>query len=85
MGWVGSGWVIPYDTGCCVNVRLKADTSQLKIPHENQQLNSGKTEKPNSKKTGKLRRIGKQSGESVESVLEKQRKATVYVVSYKGG
>jgi len=50
MGWVESGWVIPYDTGCCVNVRLKADTSQLKILHENQQLNSGKTEKPNSKK-----------------------------------
>jgi len=28
-------------------------------------------------KTDKLRRIGKQSGESVESVLKKKRKATV--------
>jgi len=31
----------------------------------------------NERKTDMLRRIGKQSGESVESVLEKKRKAAV--------
>jgi len=35
------------------------------------------------KKTDKLRSIGKQSGESVESVLEKKRKATVRRISRK--
>jgi len=35
------------------------------------------------KKTDKLRSIGKQSGESVESVLEKKRKATVRTISRK--
>ena len=36
-----------------------------------------KTEKQKSKKTDMLRSVGKQFGESVESVLEKKRKATV--------
>jgi len=34
-------------------------------------------------KTDKLRRIGKQSGESVESVLKKRRKATVGMICRK--
>jgi len=35
------------------------------------------------KKTGILRSIGKQSGESVESVLKKKRKATVGMICRK--
>ena len=31
-----------YDTRCYFNVRSKADTSQLNLPHGNQQLKSGK-------------------------------------------
>jgi len=37
-----------------------------------------------SKKTDKLRSIGKQSGKSMESVLKKKRKATVGRISRKG-
>jgi len=36
------------------------------------------------KKTGKLRSIGKQSGESVKSALKKKRKATVGRICRKG-
>jgi len=36
------------------------------------------------KKTGMLRSIGKHSGESVESVMEKKRKATVGGICRKG-
>ena len=44
-----------------------------------------KTEKKlKSNKTDMLRSIGKQSGESVESVLEKKRKATVGRICSKG-
>ena len=43
-----------------------------------------KTEKLKSNKTAMLRSIGKQSGESVESVLEKKRKATVGRICSKG-
>jgi len=43
-----------------------------------------KTEKLNSKKTDMLRSIGKQSAESVESVLAKKRKATVGRICRKG-
>jgi len=48
--------------------------SQLNVPHgiNNQKVENGKT-----KKTDMLRSIGKQSGESVESVPKKKRKATV--------
>jgi len=51
--------------------------SQLNVPHgiNNQKVENGKTKK--SKKTDMVRSIGKQSGESVESVLKKKRKATV--------
>jgi len=41
-----------------------------------------KTEK--LKKTDMLRRVGKQSGEFVESVLRRKRKATVCRISRKG-
>jgi len=47
--------------------------SQLTLPT----AKSGKQKKTKSKKTDMLRSIGEQSGESVESVLEKKRKATV--------
>ena len=67
---------LQYDTRCYFNVRSKADTSQLNLPHgtngekvENRQIKS--------KKTDMLIGIGKQLGESVESVLKKKRKATV--------
>jgi len=51
--------------------------SQLNVPHgiNNQKVENGKTKK--SKKTDMVSSIGKQSGESVESVLKKKRKATV--------
>ena len=64
---------IRYDARCCFNVRSKADTSQLNLPRGNRQLKSGKTEELKSKKTDMLGSIG----ESVESVLEKKRKAAV--------
>jgi len=48
----------------------------------NQQLKSGKTEKV--KKPDMLRSIGKQSGESVESVRKKKRKATIGRMCRKG-
>jgi len=41
-------------------------------------------EKLKSKKTGMLRSIGKQSGESMESILKKKRKATVGKICRKG-
>jgi len=43
----------------------------------NQQCQSTEGKKLKSKKTGMLRSTGKQSGESVETVLEKKRKVTV--------
>jgi len=43
-----------------------------------------KTEKLKSKKMDMLRSIGKQSGESVESVPKKKRKATVGMTCRKG-
>ena len=46
--------------------------------------NKWKTEKRKSIKTDMLRSIGKQSGESVESVLKKKRKATVGRICRKG-
>ena len=64
---------IRYDTRCYFNVRSKADISQLNLPHGTDNLKSVKTEKKlKSKKTDMLRSIGKQSGESVESVQEKK-------------
>jgi len=52
-------------------VRSKANIGQLNLPSK-----KWKTEKLESKKTAMLRSIGKQSGESEESVLKKKRKAT---------
>ena len=65
---------IRYDTRNYFNVRSKADMSQLNRPRGTK-LKSGKGEK--IKKTDMLRSIGKQPGESVESVRKKKRKATV--------
>jgi len=36
---------IRYDTRCYINVRSKANMSQLNLPHGNRQLKSVKTEK----------------------------------------
>jgi len=55
-------------------VRSKADISRPESTTRNQKLKSGKKLKG---KTDMVKRIGKQSGESVESVLEKKMKATV--------
>ena len=57
-------------------MRSKADISQLNLPHEtkNEKVENTKNIK---QKTDVLRCIGKQSGESVESVLEKKMEATV--------
>jgi len=50
----------------------KAGISQLNLPHgTNKKVENRKTKK--KKKSGMLRVIGKQSGESAESVLEKKR------------
>jgi len=68
--------MIRYDMRCCFNVRWKADISQLNLPHGTK-TKKWKTEKLKSKKTDMLRSIGKQSEESVESVLKKKREATV--------
>jgi len=54
------------------NVRSKADISQLNLLHGNDNYKVEKKEKLKSKKkTDMLRSIGKQSGESMESVLSK--------------
>ena len=57
-------------------MRAKADESQLSLP-PGTKLKKLRRAKPKSKNTDMLRSIGKQSGESVESVLKKKRKATV--------
>jgi len=59
------------------------DTSQLNLPHGTK-LNSGKKEKVKSKKTDMLKSMGKQSVESVESVLQKKQKVTVGRICRKG-
>jgi len=63
---------------CSFNVRSKADIrggSQLNLPHGTK-TKKWKTEKLKSKKTDMLRSIGKESGESVESV-----RCSIYFVS----
>jgi len=75
-----TAYTVGYDTICYFDVQSKADMSQLKLVKttaRNQQLKSGKTEKLKSKQTDMLRSIGKQSGESVHSVLKKKRKDMV--------
>ena len=61
------------DTRCYFNVRSKADISQLNLPHGTNDQKLGGGRKKNYKlKTDKLRSIvGKQSVESVVSVLKK--------------
>jgi len=58
--------------------------SRLNLPHgtNNYKVETRKTKK--KKKTDMLRSIGKQSGESVESVRKKKRKATVGRICRKG-
>jgi len=56
--------------------------SQLNIPHTEPKTKKWRNRK--FLKTGMLRSIGKQSGESVESVLKKKRKATVGRICRKG-
>jgi len=60
-------------------VRSKADISDLnQLTYRTEPTTKKwKREKLKSKKTDKLRGIGKQAGESVESVLVKKRTATV--------
>jgi len=61
-------------------VSSKTDTSQLNLAYRRKPTTKQwKTEVLKSKKTDMLRSIGKQSGEPVESVLKKKRKATATV------
>jgi len=73
-----------YDTRCYFNVSSNADISQLNLPHGTNNQKVENKEKLKSKKTDMLRSISKQSGESVESVLKKKRKATVGRILTKG-
>jgi len=57
-------------------------TSQLHLPHGTKKIKSGK-QKNWKVKTDMLRSIGKQSGESVESVRRKTRKAIVGMICRK--
>ena len=74
--------MIRYDMRCCFNVCSNADINQLNLPHGTKNL-KWKKEKPKSK-NGYAQNIGKQSGESVESVMEKKRKAMVGRICRKG-
>jgi len=67
---------IRYDTTCYFNVRPKADKSSF-IYRVEQTTKKWNTEKVESKKTDMLRSIGKQSGESVSSVLKKTRSSAI--------
>jgi len=61
------------DTRSCFNVRSKANISQLNLPYGTK-LKKWKSEKLKKyKRREMLRSIGKQSGESVESVSEKKK------------
>ena len=63
-----------YDTQSYFNVRSKADITQLNLPDGNKLKKWDKETKKG--KTDMLLSIGKQSKESVESVLKKKRQAT---------
>jgi len=63
---------------------LKSWQASLIYTARNQKLKKWKTEKNRKVKTDMLRSIGKQSGESVESVLKKKRKTTVGRICRKG-
>ena len=68
---------------CCFNMRSTAHISQLNLPQltSNQKVENRKTKK---EKMDMLRSVGKQSGESMESVRKKKRKATVGRICRKG-
>ena len=67
---------IRYEKRCYSDMRSKAYMSQINLQHGKKQL-TRENRKTKELKTDMLRSIGKQSGESVESVLKKKRKATV--------
>ena len=62
--------MIQYDMRCYFNVCSKADISQLKLLHGIKTKKVEKKEKTKKERMDMLRRIGKQSGKSVESVLK---------------
>ena len=55
-------------------MQAKADISRLNLPHGTK-LKMRDKEKLKTKKTDMLRSIGKQSGESAESVLKKEKES----------
>ena len=65
-------------------MRSKAEISQLSLYRTEPTTEKWKTEKLKSKKTDMVRSISKQSEESVESVMKKDRKATVGRIDRKG-
>ena len=72
--------------GCYFNVRSKADMSQLNLPHgTNNKWKTEKSKKKLKKRTGsEVSVYSPDSGESVESVMKKRRKATVRRICRKG-
>jgi len=72
-----------YDTRCYFYVSSKAEVNKLNLTHGTI-IKKWKREKLKSKKTDMLRSIGKQSGESVKSVLKKKRKVMVGRICRKG-
>jgi len=64
---------IRYDTRSYFNVHSKADISRLNLPHGTKLKMRDKEKLKSKKKTDMLRSIGKQSGESAESVLKKRK------------
>jgi len=58
--------------------------SHLNLPHGTNNLKVKKNRKKLKAKTNMLRSVGKQCGESVESVVKKKRKATVGRICRRG-
>ena len=71
--------MIRYDTRCYFRVRSIVDVRQLNLL-----CGTKKPTKSEKKEKNVLKHIGKQSGKSMESVLEKKRKATVGRICRKG-
>jgi len=76
-------WNERVDEGKLIIIRI-TDVRQLNLPHETKKTKMRKTDKSKNKIVYMLRSIGKQSRESVESVLKKKRKATVGKICRKG-
>jgi len=74
----------PNNNKSVFNVRSKADISQLTYCTEPTTKKWKLEKKLKSKKTDTLKSIGKQSGESGESVPKKKRKATMGRIWRKG-